>query len=185
MEDEIFDEEHLKAIEDFRREVILEWRNSVQKALNGGAKKTKRTKKSQYDIRSSFSTSASSSSQLPPPDYQASLRSKLAIWPWLLRASHSCGNTLIAITKFTSLAVENCNYRDSFNGKLCPIRIIHLSLYSSLIQFSCRFFSHLAKKVQTFHSLTEPALGVDNVEYQWQTWDVSLNRRSCDPSAAF
>lgn len=126
--DEIFDEEHLKAIEDFRREVILEWRNSVQKALDGGAtantkrtkraKRTKRSRKSPYDIRSSFSSSTLSSSQLPPPDYEASWRSKLAIWPWLLRASHSCGNTIVAFTKSTTLAVENCNYRDSFNGEL-------------------------------------------------------------------
>jgi hypothetical protein len=140
MDDEIVNEEHLKAIEDFRREVILEWRSSVQKALDGGAKKAKRTRKSQYDIRSSSSSSTLASSRLPPPDYEASWCSKLAIWPWLLRASHSCGNTIVALTKSTTLAVENCNYRDSFNGELFFISV--LSIFVS-INFYSIFLSSL------------------------------------------
>ncbi|CAK7201404.1 hypothetical protein SEUCBS139899_004108 [Sporothrix eucalyptigena] len=144
MASENIDSEYLQKIEERRREVILEWRDGVQGALDGcGAGKAN---KSQFDIRSSFSSSSSSSSPLPlpPPDYyEDSWSSKFGLWPWLLRASHSCGNTiLLAISRSTSLAVDNCNYKDSIN-----------------------------------------VLGVvDNVEFQWQTWDETANKHLCDPS---
>lgn len=114
--------------DDSRRQSIIQWRASVQAALESNPAHDDDTCSTCdfYEQESVVSdASSASSSQIhdskTPPARRASWRSKLSvppIWPWLSRTSHSCGHAiLLALVQSSSLAVEDSDYRDSINGK--------------------------------------------------------------------